>query len=172
MSKADSDYQMAIDGLTPKQRKYAKALLNPDTESQAEAYREAYNVSPEARPKSSRDEASRMAKHPGVAAAVDAGRAVDRERELAASGTRRRWVLSRLVTEAEGATSDSARVRALELLARTSGLFDTALDRSDSRASADEDALLSELQDRLSRYFPGVDVSGTGEVVDLPADED
>ena len=145
--------------LTPKQRKYAKLLANPDAGSKVDAYREAYDIGEDTSPNTVRNNASKLSLHSGVAKAVEAGVELDRSRELASSATRRRWILERLLAEAESASSDSARVRALELLAKTAGLFDSASERAEARVGATEDSLLAELQARLATLFPGVDPS-------------
>ena len=157
MNKEKASYLDAIKKLTPKQRKYAKLLVNPDTSNQVEAYREAYDIGSETKPRTVRNNASRLARHSGVAAAVDAGIELERASEVASAATRRRWIVDRLLSEAETAGSDSARVRALELLAKTAGLFDSASDRAEARTGATEEGLLAELQARLSSLFPGVD---------------
>jgi len=138
---------------TKKQRDFASKVI--EGASQADAYREAYDAEG-SKPTTIRREAHRVASNPTVATMVTEG--IEREGRLAARdlGNRRRWILGRLVEEAEGAESDSARVRALELLAKQSGLFENEADRAEKRASASEDALTAELEARLAILLPGV----------------
>ena len=170
MGKADKYYQEKLAKLTPKQRKFAETLVKETANTKTEAYREAYEVGEGTSPNTVRVAASRLSRSPNVGPAIEAGKEAERARELAAAGSRRRWIVERLVSEASEADSDAARVRALELLARQAGLFDGPESRSVARSSATESALLQELQARLSAAFPGFDAAGTGEVVDLPGD--
>ena len=134
--------------LTPKQRAFVREILREDDPpTQVDAYRTAYETS--AKPRSQRTEAARLARRPHVARAIEDGRqAQERSIQTAARG-RRRWVLERLAAEAESAESDAARVRALEVIGRASGLFEPEADVAGKRSHATADDLRQELEARL-----------------------
>ena len=99
-------------GGTSKQREFARLVAEGST--LADAYAEAYETS--GKRETIRREASRLARSPNVAPMIEAeGKAIE-SAQLPTRATRRRFVLERLVRESETAPSDSARIRALELL--------------------------------------------------------
>lgn len=101
--------------LTPKQQTFKNAVLAGNTF--ADAYREAYdveNMSDEA----IRTEGARLAQHPAIALALRVGFEKKEERVLHTGHSLRGLVVEKLLHEAEHAGSDSARVRAIELLGK------------------------------------------------------
>lgn len=111
-------------GLTKRQLKFVEELLNPLNRSYVEAYRKAYDPSPESLPKTVRDNASRLRAHSGVSAALDAARVrLERERARDAASTRRA-VTTALWNEVDSDSSNSgSRVAALRLLGLEAGMF-------------------------------------------------
>ena len=102
--------------LTPKQRKFAEGLVFGGL-SKAEAYRQAYKW--KGGEHAGRNEASKMAKHPGVAMAVKV-----MEGERVASWWEdktklRKFVMDGLTNTATNTDSDIARLKALELVGKT-----------------------------------------------------
>jgi len=98
--------------LTPKQQRFVDEYLVDLNATQA-AIRAGYS------PKTADRQGHRLLKNAEIAQSVAAGREARAERtELTAD-----WVLTKLREEAENANTDSARVRALELLGKHLALF-------------------------------------------------
>ena len=107
--------------LTEKQDTFAHGVV--DGSSLSDAYRHAYNAE---RMKSQviHVEASRLAANPKVALRLEElSREKDEDRRMQ-SIKRKDFVLDRLMHESVNAASDSARVRSLELMGKTIGMFD------------------------------------------------
>lgn len=140
--------------LTLKQQRYLDALLDPKTESNVAAYRHAYSCS-RMTAAAVYEESRRMRRHPLITLAFD--KAMDRrEREMTRNAaSMKRYIVERLTKEAESAESDSARVRALELLGKVASvaLFaDTLI--TENRTPESESELLDELRERLGNLLP------------------
>ena len=143
--------------LTAKQRAFVREVLREDEPvTQVDAYRAVYNS--QATGKTQRTEAARVASRPHVARAIEEGRAAQERSIQAAARGRRRWVLERLASEAESAESDAARVRALEVIGRASGLFEPETEATGGRAHATADDLRQELESRLAEALGVVEV--------------
>ena len=134
-------------GGTSKQREFARLVAEGST--LADAYAEAYETS--GKRETIRREASRLARSPNVAPMIEAeGKAIE-SAQLPTRATRRRFVLERLVRESETAPSDSARIRALELLGKSVGAFDQ---ESESESTGNESDLLASLRSKLASVLP------------------
>ena len=108
-------------GLTPKQRKFARLVASG--ESYAASYATAYSANNSSK-STIQSEGSRTASLPHVAACI-AG--LQREKEIIVRtdiAGERCWILDRLKGEATG-ENPAGRIKALELLGRAVGLFDT-----------------------------------------------
>ena len=140
--------------ITTKQAKFAKLLA--EGMPQVEAYRAVYNSSGNGN--TERVEAHRVATNPNVAPMVERERAHRERQELRSARSRSGWVIERLVGEVEGGDSASARIRALELLGKASGLFDSGSDRESKRQTATELELIAELESRLVEILPGIGI--------------
>lgn len=106
--------------LTIKQEAFAHCVAQGA--SQADAYRTAY-MPREMKPSTLWAEASRLASHPKVSARIEElKQEAERMRQCAAIG-REEAILQRLEHEAMTAKTDTARIRALELLGRHIGMF-------------------------------------------------
>ena len=152
LREGDSKIMAGSGKPTRKQRKFAEGVIAG--ESLADSYREAYDAEGSSGA-TIRREAHRVSALPHVATMVETarqGEARAAERNL---GLRRRWIVGRLVEEADAAPSDSARVRALELLAKQAGLFDSEAERSEKRLAASESELVAELESRLGALAVG-----------------
>jgi len=100
-----------------------------------------------------RNEASRLARHPYIAPAIEAHRAAVTAHEVRQPAGGKAYVLRRLREEADDPDSPpNARIQALALLARASGALEDASDREAKRYGATEEELMSELAARLDAY--------------------
>lgn len=130
------------DGLTAKQQHFCRCVAAGM--SQAEAYREAFDVTADGKTATHREAASRLMARADIRARADALIAQRERSILASSLSDRERVLSKLrhwVDHAEA--GDSNRIRSAELLGKTSGLFRDVVETSESRSS---DELLAELE--------------------------
>ncbi len=137
--------------LTSKQQAFADGVVSGL--SQSEAYRRAYNVydkDGKLKMKASavHTESSLLAGHPEVSKRIDAGLAEKERASLRSGLSRRAMVLERLEQEALSAESDSARIRALELLGKHERLFVDVVENQEDTRTADE--LRGELEDKLT----------------------
>ncbi len=140
--------------LTAKQEAFLAGLIRG--QSQYEAYCGAYSA--EGMKRSAIDtEAWRLAGHPEIARRLHAHQGSVERAAQASALSRRRLVLERLEHEATNAESDSARVRALELLGKTHdvGLFVERIETDNTERTPDE--LRTELQSRLTALLGAKD---------------
>lgn len=106
--------------LTIKQEAFALNVAQGS--SQADAYRTAY-LPREMKPSTLWAEASRLASHPKVSARIEELKQEAERMRQAAAMDREEAILQRLEHEAMTAKTDTARIRALELLGRHIGMF-------------------------------------------------
>lgn len=158
--------RMADTQPTVKQREFVRLVVGGS--SLADAYRSAYTVGA-MKAETIRREAHRLSRSHTVSTMLDAARVAEARGAERNLSLRRRWILERLVGEAEDSESPPAsRVRALELLARQAGLFDSPEDRTDKRQSATEEELTAELESRLGAILQGGSIDVTPESVGDP----
>ena len=130
------------DGLTAKQLHFCRCVASGM--AQAEAYREAYDVTAEGKPASHRENASRLMARDDIRSRVNALIAQRERSILASSVSDRERVLSKLRQWTDSAEAgDSNKIRAAELLGKSVGLFRDVVETSDSKSS---DELLAELE--------------------------
>jgi hypothetical protein len=126
--------------LTIKQRAFADAIIKGKLGSFKEVYADVYDVTLTKQgkiPKWVEVEASRLMANPKVSLSIQQG-LQRRETNAVASTTRTRsYVLEQLMKESKESESDSSRVRALELLGKTCGLFSDTLEIKESRGTHD-----------------------------------
>ena len=126
--------------LTMKQRAFCDLIIKGKLGSQIECYMEVYDVALTKTgkiPKWVEVEASRLMAHPKISLSITKG-FERRETNAVASTTRTRsYVLEQLMKESKESESDSSRVRSLELLGKTCGLFSDTLEIKESRTSDD-----------------------------------
>jgi len=133
------------DGLTAKQMHFARCVASGMP--QAEAYREAYDVTAEGKTATHREAASRLMARDDIRARVDALIAQRERSILASSLSDRERVLSKLRQWTENAQpADGNKIRAAELLGKSVGLFRDVIETSESRTSEE---LLAELETML-----------------------
>ena len=122
--------------LTRKQENFACAIA--DGADRSSAYRSAYDAD-QMTPPAVWTEASRLGRNPKVALRVDELRAEAEEVRQTLLVGREEAILAQLEKEALGAKSDSARIRAIELLGKHLGMFTDRVETKDvSERSADE----------------------------------
>jgi hypothetical protein len=114
---------------------------------QAEAYREAYDVTAVGKTATHREAASRLMARDDIKARVDALIAQRERSILASSLSDRERVLSKLRQWTDNAQpADGNKIRAAELLGKSVGLFRDVIETSESRTSEE---LLAELETML-----------------------
>lgn len=135
-------------GITAKMDVFARHVA--EGLSLADAYRQAFNTS-KMKPRTVSNDASRLARHPGVTAAITAYRAEfeTRNRMLALQRDERIWEgLWGLVENDE--VPPAVKVKALDLAARLAGMFNAPKDEEPLSAAAVEVELQRKLQSLLS----------------------
>ena len=131
------------DRLTAKQEAFAQKVAAGAVLS--DAYRECYSAENMA-DKTVWAEACRLASNHKVTARVKAIQADIEADHRTRAARREEYVLKRLQEEAEGAETDGARVRALELLGKTVGIFTDRVE-----VEQDTDKTAAELEADLER---------------------
>ena len=126
--------------LTIKQRAFCDLVIKGKLGTQIECYMEVYDVALTSTgkiPKHAHVDCSRLMAHPSCSLYI--ANALKRsEVNAVASTTRTRsYVLEQLMKESKESASDSSRVRSLELLGKTCGLFSDTLEIKESRTSDD-----------------------------------
>ena len=150
MSNKDKPYLRVVrdtDRLTGKQEAFAQQVAKGSVLS--DAYREAYNAE-NMKDKTIWEEACKLAQHPKVSARIKSIQAdMETDRRMIAL-RREEYVLRRLQEEAEGADTSSSKIRALELLGKTTGLFadKTIIENGDNDKTAEQ--LEDEIAERLA----------------------
>jgi hypothetical protein len=133
-------------GLTAKQEAFAQGVSQGKT--LADAYRNAYDAE-NMKEASIYTEASLLMDNPKIIQRVGALQEAKEEKTLHDQARLKRLVLERLHQEATTAESDSARIRALELLGKSIAMFTDRVEQDDTqRSSAD---IERELVDKLKR---------------------
>lgn len=137
------------DMLTRKQEIFACAIA--DGADQAAAYRASYEAARMSAP-AVWTEASQLVRHPEVARRIGELKAeAEQVRQTMLVG-REEAILAQLEKEALGAKSDSARIRAIELLGKHLGLFTDRLETKDvTERSADE--IEAQIRMRLEQHL-------------------
>ena len=139
---------LVTDSLTGKQESFAQKVAQGAVLS--DAYREAYSAE-NMKDSTVWSEACKLAQHPKVAARVKAIQADIEADHRTRAARREEYVLKRLQEEAEGAETDGARVRALELLGKSVSLFTDRVetDSQTERTASDIEAEILRTLDRL-----------------------
>ena len=134
--------------LTGKQEAFAQLVAKGSM--LVEAYREA-GYMPNGSDKTQWEAASRLMANSKVLARVKQIQADIEEDRRTIERRREEYVLKRLQEEAEGADTDGARVRALELMGKTIGMFTDRVETDDKteRAASDIEAELRQKLERL-----------------------
>lgn len=134
--------------LTGKQEAFAKLVASGSMLS--DAYRECYSAD---NMKSSTlwSEACRLAQNPKVSTRIKAIQADMEQSQRMRLLRREEWVLKSLQEEAVSADNASSRIRALELVGKTVGMFTDRIEQSDTteRSASDIERDLRAKLDRL-----------------------
>ena len=133
-------------GLTAKQEAFAQGVAQGKTLS--EAYRNAYDCE-SMKDASIWTEASKLMDNPKVIHRVNGLQQAQEERTLHDQARLKRLVLERLHQEATNAESDSARIRALELLGKSIAMFTDRVEQDDTQRSSED--IEKELVEKLKR---------------------
>tara|TARA_R110000744_G_scaffold150995_4_gene264378 strand:- start:130 stop:579 length:450 start_codon:yes stop_codon:yes gene_type:complete len=142
-------------GVSPKQSAFAAFVAEGD--SYTKAYRKAYDAS-KMKEQVVWNAASRLAKNKKVMTYIAALKKKDATAVEAHDKLSKDWIVQRLQDEAQNDGNPAAtRVRALELLGKTSGLFDESTHITfENRTPEDVE---KELVEKLAVLFPGGDAS-------------
>ena len=153
------------DGLTAKQMHFARCVASGMP--QAEAYREAYDVTAVGKTATHRESASRLMARDDIKARVDALIAQRERSILASSLSDRERVLSKLRQWTDSAEAgDSNKIRAAELLGKSVGLFRDVIETSESRSS---DELLAELEAMIESVADDAETPDESEQIAQPS---
>jgi hypothetical protein len=132
--------------LTSKQQRYAENVASGRFPTSVAAYRNAYEVAPTVKPEHVHVYASKLSKNAKVVSVIDRLRLrYEAERARAAVGTKN-YVLRALREESEGGTDGataSTRVRALELLGKSVGMFSEVVETRDKQPESEAEVLAS-----------------------------
>ncbi len=135
-------------GLTPKQSAFAGFVASGL--SYSDAYKKAYET--KGKDATVNVLASRLAKKNHVRQAIDDLKADKKEAKRTHEKLNAKWILERLKSEAmDDSNPPSTRVRALELLGKSEGVFDESSTVVVEHRNPDE--IEKELRDRLSGFF-------------------
>lgn len=135
-------------GLTPKQSAFAGFVASGL--SYSDAYKKAYET--KGKDATVNVLASRLAKKSHVRQAIDDLKADKKEAKRTHEKLNAKWILERLKSEAmDDSNPPSTRVRALELLGKSEGVFDESSTVVVEHRNPDE--IEKELRDRLSGFF-------------------
>jgi len=130
--------------LTPKQRAFVDAVVKGKIGSYKECYVKAYDVTLTKTggiPKWTEVEASKLMANPKIALSIQTA-LEKRDRSTLSSAVRlREHVMTQLYKESLEASSDSSRIRSLELIGKTIGLFTDQIEVKSDRSvqEIDED---------------------------------
>jgi len=135
-------------GLSPKQSAFAGFVASGLT--QTEAYRKAYDT--KGKDSTVHVLASRLMKKDHVRQAVEDLKADKKQAKRTHEKLNAKWVLERLKSEAmDDSNPPSTRVRALELLGKSEGVFDESSTVVVEHRNPED--IQKELQDKLSGFF-------------------
>ena len=136
--------------LTGKQEAFAKLVAGGAVLS--DAYRECY-AADSMKDSTVWSEACRFAQNPKVSARIKDIQADMEADRRTIERRREEWVLKRLSEEADQADNASSRIRALELVGKTVGMFTDRVEQSDTteRSASDIERELRAKLERLAR---------------------
>ena len=133
--------------LTIKQRQFVDEIIKGKLGSYKEAYASVYDVTLNkdgSIPKWVEVEASKLVANPKIAISIQ--RAIERKEQsaVASSLRTRNYVIDQLYRESKESDSDSARIRALELLGKSVSLFSDVVETKEARSSDEVEADIEE----------------------------
>ena len=133
--------------LTIKQKQFVDEIIKGKLGSYKEAYANVYDVTltkTNKVPKWVEVEASKLVANPKIALSIQ--RAIERKQvsSVASSLRTRNYVIDQLYRESKESDSDSARIRALELLGKSVSLFSDVVETKEARTSDEVEADIEE----------------------------
>jgi hypothetical protein len=133
--------------LTIKQRQFVDEIIKGKLGSYKEAYAKVYDVTLSKQgkiPKWVEVEASKLVANPKIAQSIH--KAIERKEQsaVASSLRTRNYVIDQLYRESKESDSDSARIRALELLGKSVSLFSDVVETKEARTSDEVEADIEE----------------------------
>ena len=133
--------------LTIKQRQFVDEIIKGKLGSYKEAYAKVYDVTLTKQgkiPKWVEVEASKLVANPKIAQSIH--KAIERKETVtvASSLRTRNYVIDQLYRESKESDSDSARIRALELLGKSVSLFSDVVETKEARSSDEVEADIEE----------------------------
>ena len=144
--------------LTMKQRAFCDLIIKGKLGSQIECYMQVYDVALTKTgkiPKHAHVDCSRLMANPSVSLRIANGLKRLETNAVASTTRTRSYVLEQLMRESKESESDSARIRSLELLGKTCGLFSDTLEIKESRTSDDIESEIEEKIEALIRESEG-----------------
>ena len=141
IEKKDSD-------LTGKQRAFVDEIIKGKL-TYKDAYAKVYDVTLTKAgkvPKWCEVEASKLLANPKIALSIQKAMTKREEATVASSIRTRSYVLDRLMRESKESDSDASRVRALELLGKTIGLFSDTVEIKEAR---DSETIAEEIEEKI-----------------------
>jgi len=139
--------------LTAKQRAFVDEIVKGKLDTQIDCYMKIYNVARTktgAIPKHAHVDCSKLISNPKVNLAIRRG-LQRKETGAVASGIRtKNYVLERLMAESRDAESDASRIRSLELLGKTIGLFTDVIEE---RKERDSELIAEEIEDKIIKLL-------------------
>tara|TARA_Y100000401_G_scaffold62473_1_gene49629 strand:+ start:384 stop:863 length:480 start_codon:yes stop_codon:yes gene_type:complete len=133
--------------LTIKQRQFVDEIIKGKLGSYKEAYAKVYDVALTKQgkiPKWVEVEASRLVANPKIAISIQRAIAKKEQSAVASSLRTRNYVIDQLYKESKESDSDSARIRALELLGKSVSLFSDVVETKEARSSEEVEADIEE----------------------------
>ena len=133
--------------LTIKQRQFVDEIIKGKLGSYKEAYAKVYDVTLNkdgSIPKWVEVEASKLVANPKIAISIQRAIAKKEQSAVASSLRTRNYVIDQLYKESKESDSDSARIRALELLGKSVSLFSDVVETKEARSSEEVEADIEE----------------------------
>ena len=133
--------------LTIKQRQFVDEIMKGKLGSYKEAYAKVYDVTLNkdgSIPKWVEVEASKLVANPKIAISIQRAIAKKEQSAVASSLRTRNYVIDQLYKESKESDSDSARIRALELLGKSVSLFSDVVETKEARSSEEVEADIEE----------------------------
>ncbi len=133
--------------LTIKQRQFVDEIIKGKLGSYKEAYASVYDVTLNkdgSIPKWVEVEASKLVANPKIAISIQRAIAKKEQSAVASSLRTRNYVIDQLYKESKRSDSDSARIRALELLGKSVSLFSDVVETKEARSSDEVEADIEE----------------------------
>tara|TARA_R110002049_G_scaffold123663_4_gene278974 strand:+ start:13051 stop:13536 length:486 start_codon:yes stop_codon:yes gene_type:complete len=141
------------DDLTIKQRSFVNEIVKGKLGSYKEVYAKVYDVSLTKQgniPKWCEVESSKLVANPKIALSIQ--KALERKEvsAVASSLRTRNYVIEQLYKESRESDSDSARIRALELLGKSVAMFTDVTEQKETRDSVD---IEQDIEEKISRLL-------------------